>query len=247
MNQQKQSNRVWVLPLLGVLAILLVLAMLRLGIWQLGRAEEKQIILDEHTNRSGLAAVTLSELREEPAKIRFRKVSLRGQFLPEKTVLIDRQVVNGRVGYQVYTPFADISSGRTVLVARGWISAGASRQDLPEIETPAGIVSLTGRLNIPPPKPPLWDDQFPVFDGPVWQFLPIEQYAAQMQIKLFPLVVELAPATQPPAALLIDWPPINDQWVAKHRGYAFQWFAMALAFFIACLILLIRRLARTGA
>ena len=37
-----------------------------------------------------------------------------------------------------------------------------------------------------------------------------------------------------PAALSIDWPLVNSS-AAKHRGYALQWFAMAMA--LACLYL----------
>ena len=149
-------------------------------------------------------------------------------------------MVRGQVGYQVFTPLQIVGTSQQVMIARGWVSVGQSRDDLPMINTSLEEVSLLGRLNRPPAQPPLWSDDTPVADGHVWQYLPIEQYAQQMQLNLFPLVVELAPETPAPAALLIDWPEIDDHWVAKHQGYAFQWFAMALAFFIACLVLVVR-------
>lgn len=240
MNETVKQSSAWKLPVLGVLVLVVVLAMLRLGIWQLGRADEKQAILDELTARSSESPVALSSLNPTADDLRFRRVSLSGVFLADKTVFVDRQVVRGQVGYQVFTPLQLVDSPMQALIARGWVSVGESRATLPVFETPGGEVKLVGRLNTPPPQPPLWKDEFSVADGPVWQYLPIDQYASQMQLNLFPLVVELAPETSAPAALLVDWPAIDDQWVAKHKGYAFQWFAMALAFGIACLILLIR-------
>ena len=127
------------------------------------------------------------------------------------------------------------------MVARGWVSVGDSRQNLPNVATQSGQVILEGRLNAAPAKPPLWNEQYAVSDGDVWQYLPMQEVANVLQAKVFPLVVELAPNDNQATddkALVTKWPEIDDQQVAKHLGYAFQWFAMAVAFFIACLVLL---------
>jgi len=241
MTEQISRSAAWKLPVFLVLGAVVVLTMLRLGIWQLGRADEKQRILDEQVSRSSQLPVALSSLDPTADDLRFRKVTLQGTLLADKTIFVDRQVVGGQVGYQVFTPLQTTDGFATVLVARGWVAVGDSREVLPFINTPDDVLSLTGRLNLPPAQPPLWSEEYAVVNGAVWQYLPIEEYASQMRLKLFPLVVELAPETSSPAALLIDWPAIDDQWVAKHKGYAFQWFAMAIAFFVACLVLLIRR------
>jgi len=241
MTAKNNTNAAWKLPVMVIFGVLIFVAMLCLGVWQLGRADEKKRILDESRSRSDQAAVAINDLDPAAEDLRFSKVRLTGTFVPDKTIFVDRQVVRGQVGYQVFTPLQITGTEKHALIARGWVSVGESRAKLPSINTPHGAVSLLGRLNRPPAKPPLWSDDTPVADGAVWQYLPIDEYAQQMRLNLFPLVVELAPETPPSAALLIDWPEIDDHWVAKHQGYAFQWFAMALAFLTACIFLLIRR------
>lgn len=239
MTDKSLKVAVWKRPALLGLALVLILAMLRLAVWQLDRASQKQTIVDNKLQRSQLAAVSLASLDENSEQLRFRSIEESGQFLPDKSVFVDRQVVKGRVGYQVFTPFVS-QAGHTILVARGWVSVGDSRAVLPVVETPTELVTVRGRLNLPPPQPPLWNEDFAVFDGPVWQYLPLHKYASQMQLNLFPLVLELAPATAAPVALEIDWPSIDDQGVGKHKAYALQWFAMAIALLIMSLLMLLK-------
>lgn len=222
--------------------MMMILAMLRLGIWQLDRAEEKRDIANQLQARASLPVSDIAPIADlNMEEIRFRSVRINGQYLPKHTMLVDNQVVNGGVGYQVFTPFKPDNLDYLVLVARGWVSVGASREQLPIIDTNEQRQKLVGRLNNPPAEPPLWNDQYAVQKGQVWQYLPISEVSSVLDAKVFPLVVELAPEASDSAELIRKWPEIDDQWVAKHQGYAFQWFAMALAFFIACLVLLLKR------
>ena len=246
-----------------ILAAAIVLAMLRLGIWQLDRAEQKTQLLNQIKTYSQLPPAELpSLLNRFDAAMRFRKVVATGRYLAEKSVYIDNQVVAGQVGYRVFTPFlisessATINSKIVIMIDRGWISVGESRAQLPAFKSPSETIRLAGRLNTPPAKPPIWNDKYSVSDGQLWQYLPLQEFAAQMQLTVLPLVLELAPEsshselgsqleTQSEPQFKRIWLDINDEWVAKHQGYAFQWFAMALAFSIACIILLIRLNAKS--
>src|SRR6185503_19446877 len=123
-----------------------------LGNWQTGRAAEKR----------ALAAA------QAP-------VTLRGSFEARYTVLLDNKLSHGRPGYHVIQPLR-LSQGAYVLVNRGWIAAGASRAQLPEVRTPAGEISVSGvrlehfaRAYEPSPAKP---------EGRVWQNAAIEQFAA---------------------------------------------------------------------
>lgn len=249
-DQTKVKISPWKLPLMVIVAVLMILAMLRLGVWQLARADEKRTIVEQLKAKSNLPALTISELIDPTdfSELRFRKVDLSGRYLADKSVFVDNQVVNGKVGYQVFTPFELAGSAKSIMIARGFIGVGASRETLPDLITIAQQHSIIGRLNRPPAKPPLWSDEYPVAEGNRWQFLPISELAQQLHLDLFPLVVELAPnktnANAGSAGLIQKWSEIDDQWVAKHQGYAFQWFAMAAAFFVACLVLLIRTTSR---
>jgi len=230
-----------------IIGVIVCLSMLRLGVWQLDRADEKQILLDQVKERTQLPAVDFCQFTQQNdgelfALNRFRKVIAEGRYQPESSIYIDNQVVNSKAGYSLLTPFKLEDCNALVMVNRGWLAVGLSRETLPKFETIRTKHVLHGRLNYPTAKPPLWNDEYPVADGQVWQYLPIDDYAQQMGLKVLPLVLELAPdyANEIEPSLVRQWAQIDDQWVAKHHGYAFQWFAMAGAFLIACFVLLIR-------
>jgi surfeit locus 1 family protein len=169
-----------------------------LGNWQTGRAAEKR----------ALAAA------QAP-------VTLRGEFDPRYTVLLDNKLNRGRPGYHVVQPLR-ITQGRYVLVNRGWTAAGASRAQIPEVRTPAGEISLSGvrlehfaRAYEPAAAKP---------EGRVWQNVAIEQFAAWSGLALERYVVEQHSALDD--GLLRDWPPA-DTGVEMHESYALQWYSMA--------------------
>lgn len=226
-------------------AILVCLAMLRLGVWQLGRAEEKQLLLNQQNALAELAPVDLADLmtRSEGVELpRYRSVSAQIQYKPEATVYVDNQVFDTKVGYQVFTPAKVEGTEYWVLVNRGWIAVGANRQNLPELKTLEETHSIVGRMNQAPPQPPLWNDEAPVASGQLWQYLPVSDFAQQWQIELLPMVVELPPEFEAEADSRLQrrWQRIDDIWVAKHNAYAFQWFAMAAAFLVACVVVALR-------
>jgi surfeit locus 1 family protein len=242
-----KTGPVWKLPVLLLLAVLMVLVMLRLAVWQLDRAEQKRQILSDLQARSDAAELnteSLSAATQTPefeTEYRYRQVHIDGQFLADQTLFVDRQVMQTQVGYLVVTPFRLANTSDVILVARGWVSAGDDRQVLPEVATPTDLVELQGRLNALTPPPPLWDERYQVAQQSVWQFLPRAKLEAHLGHELLPLMIELAPSTPHPIGLKIQWPAIDDQWVAKHSAYAFQWFAMAGSFTLACLVLVFRR------
>lgn len=238
------------LPILLIVAVSVVLAMLRLGVWQLDRADSKSQILQQQRSKAAQLELNLNSLVDAfdgDAKalngLRFTPVIVTGRYLSMGTILVDNQVHQGKVGYQVYSPFQVIDSAAIILVNRGWVSVGESRQVQPTIDTPLTEQTLSGRLNYAHAKPPLWNDKYTVSQGSVWAYLPIPLYAKEFELKPLSLVLELAPDVSG-SQFKIAWAEIDDEWVAKHQGYAFQWFAMALAFFIACLVLLIKKFKR---
>jgi surfeit locus 1 family protein len=241
-------------PILMLLGLAGCFIMIGLGNWQLSRADQKQAILDQVQQRSAIAPVSLSSILPQPSTIgvtnkstnfkelSFKQIFANGRYAADQSVFIDNKVVASRVGYTLLTPFKIEGSEWWILVDRGWLSVGESRASLPQFATDSAMLRLTGRLNKPAAQPPLWSDRYPVSQGAVWQYLPISDYAQQMKLNLLPLVLELAPtqSSEIDQNLIRQWSAIDDQWVAKHQGYAFQWFAMALAFFIACSVLAYR-------
>jgi surfeit locus 1 family protein len=211
--------------------------MLRAGFWQLERADEKRDILQ---SQRAVAHSPPVELRPETSLTRFQPVKVVGEYASDLNLFLDNQVVNTRVGYRVFTPFKIAQTNKWVLVDRGWVSVGENRSTLPTVKAEQGQLTLLGRLNKPPVAPPLWNDDYPVSSGQVWQYLPIPVIADQLQLDLLSMVVELRPSQtgETTAGLIRQWPEIDDKWVARHNAYAFQWFAMAFTLFIASLILI---------
>ena len=111
-----KTSPVWKLPVLLLLAVLIVLVMLRLAVWQLDRAEQKRQILSNLQSRSSaplLNAESLGAAIQSPefeSEYRYRQVSINGEFLPEQTLFVDRQVVQTQVGYLVVTPFRPVGA-----------------------------------------------------------------------------------------------------------------------------------------
>ena len=240
-------------PILAIIAVVICLAMVRLGIWQLDRAEQKKEILTQSIDRSKQTAVPVQSLFNQFDSnfntLRFRQVTASGSYLSKQSIYIDNQVYEQKVGYALMTPFKLSGSGDVILVDRGWLSVGLSRGVLPNFDTPEGEVLIEGRLNLPYAKPPIWNDKYDVADGMVWQYLPITEFNTQTGLSAVPLVLELAPnnAEGSSSGAVVNWQSINDEWVFKHQAYAFQWFSMALVFAIACLILLVKSIRNTKA
>ena len=150
-----------------------------------------------------------------------RRIAAHGTFDAEKTVLLDNKILNGRVGYEVVTPLKLSSAQVYVLVDRGWAPAGASRAQLPVIDTPKGEVRVEGLAQrrfahaLESGSPAV---------GKVRQNLEIEGFASETGLKLVPLVLE---ELSGPADGLVRERPRPDTRVDMHRAYALQWYCLA--------------------
>lgn len=184
---------------------------LALGEWQSGRAEEK---------RAAAGAPSLA---------------LRGEFLPKNTVLLDNKMRRGRPGYEVVQPFR-ISGDGVVLVNRGWIAAGPSRQALPQIRTPAGEVRLTGVRREHFAR--AYEPSGAKTAGPVWLNVTPEQFTSVTGLALEPWVFEQHSALDD--GLARDW-PAAEPGAQKNEAYAFQWYSLAALSVVLLIVLGFKR------
>ena len=164
------------------------------------------------------------------------QVSLRGEFDSKYTVYLDNKVHRGRPGYHIVQPFR-LAGGTHVLVNRGWVAAGATRDRLPDVRTPAGEIALSGvRLQRFPQAyapPGLATPQ-----GKVWQNVTREQFSAWSGLALEPYAIEQHSAADDD--LVRDWPSTGSG-AEKNEAYALQWFALAALSVILFFVLNIRR------
>jgi surfeit locus 1 family protein len=195
-----------------------------LGRWQLSRAAQKEAIhasIEERAQQAELAGTTL--LGSTPAdELVHRRILVKGRWLADKTVFLDNRVMNGQAGFYVVTPL-QIEGGRlAVLVQRGWVPRNfTDRTLLPKVDSPAGVVEVSGRL-APPPSKLL--DMGRAEAGLIRQNLDLAQFSAEIQISMAP--VSVLQTGDLGDGLLRDWPPVN-MGVEKNYGYAFQWFGLS--------------------
>ncbi len=227
------------------LAVLALALFTGLGTWQSRRAVEKQAMLDA-------AAAVLAERRAvplaaaaDPARARDYDWSAgTGRFDARGPLLLDNQQREGRVGVRAYRVFVP-DQGAPLLVDLGWLPLAGDR-DLPRVAQPAGEHELRGLLAPPPSTgiavgPALGATD----DGWLMTRVDMQAIAAEtgLPVALAPRVLRLDPALPLGYTRDLELLP-NTLPPAKHRGYAVQWFALALAVLATALILTFRKTRR---
>ena len=209
---------------LAALAIALLTA--RLGLWQLDRAAQKTALQQATEQRGRLPALDADALARDAASAeqqQHRPVRLAGRWSAVHTVFLDNRQMQGRPGFYVVTPLL-LADGRAVLVQRGWLPRDArDRTHLPAVATPDGLVDVAGLLAPPPAR--LFE--FAAGErGRIRQNIDFDAYGRETGLRLVPLSVLQSDPVMPSDGLLRDW-PVTGSGVAKHHGYAFQWFGLS--------------------
>jgi len=204
--------------------LVLVVLTVALGNWQRHRAAEKDSLAAQYAAARAQPALALTGTEVDATAMRYRTVRVTGEYDAVHQLLIDNKIHAGRAGFEVVAPLKLAGGSRYVLIDRGWIRQAARRAELPQVPPPTGMVTVTGRVNLPPRRyielkagPP---------SGPVWQNLDIDRIAAATGLLLLPIVVEQLEPMSAPDGLVRDWPP-PDTGSEQHRGYMLQWYSLA--------------------
>ncbi len=224
------------------LALVLAGGFAQLGLWQAGRAVQKQAMLD------AAAEVLRDRLPHplstagDPARAQaYDWASGLGRFDPRGALLLDNQQRGGRSGVRVYRLFQP-AQGAMLLVDLGWLPLGGDRR-LPSIPLPQGEIAVSGLLAAPP-SPGLRLGPGIGREGEGWLLTRVDPPAVAAAVgldgPLAPRVLRLDPALplgyERDLELLANTLPPD-----KHRGYSLQWFALAAAVLATALILTLRR------
>ena len=193
-------------------AALACAAGIALGNWQSRRADEK---------RTALA--------------RLERVAVVGEFVPRYTVYLDNKLRRGKAGYEVLTPLKLRGSGEHVLVNRGWVETGKTREVIPDVPTPSGELRIEG-ISLPRVERVLTLREGGA--GKLRQTLDVEAFAAETGLRLERRVIEQHSSA--PDGLARDWPP-HEAGAEKNAAYAFQWYALAALAVILGLVLSFRK------
>ncbi len=173
-----------------VAALLAVAGTARLGFWQLDRAHQKIALQERIGSRAGLPPLLQADLARTPAAAadqHYRRVTLRGRWLAERTVYLDNRQMAARQGFYVVTPLL-LASGDAVLVQRGWAPRDfTDRNRLAPLATPAGEVQVTGRIAPPPSK---LFELGRMESGPIRQNLDMSSFASEIGLVLRPVSLQ---------------------------------------------------------
>jgi surfeit locus 1 family protein len=232
--ERNTSRKQW---LAVVMLVIVGLVCARLGLWQLHRAGESRALQD--TVAEAEASPPLDSLPDRASgDARFRRIELRGRYVPERQFLVDNIVREGRAGYYVLTPFDPVDSRRWIIVNRGWVPASPDRQRLPDVAVGADERSISGRL-APLPAPGLRLGETAPVDAndplPVLSYPTTEDLEQLLEAPLFAYQLQLDAARAEGFERI--WPRPAALTPSRHLAYVGQWWAFAAIAFGAAGVL----------
>jgi len=225
-----------------VLMLIGVALFVRLGLWQLHRADEKQALLDQYA-AGQQSTVELTAANRDSLQ-RYQQVRASGHYDPGRQILLDNMPSqHGQPGYRVVTPF-QLTSGDWLLVDRGWIPMGRTRMDLPEVPVGGQTRGIVGRLD----ELPRAGVHLDAPDNPAANWPRVMNFPQQ------PTLEQALGHSLLKGLLLLDpkqpdgyervWEAHFSFGPERHIGYAVQWFALAVAAVVIYLILGFKRSRR---
>lgn len=222
-----------------VIATLLLCALfVRLGFWQLARAEVKQQLQQTFEAHLHKAPEQLDQLPKN-TDLHYYPVKVTGHYDNANNILLDNKLHAHQVGYEVLTPFIPDNNQQVILVNRGWVLANTDRRVLPTIPAITPKQTITGHLYIPSEKSFTLGTSSKEKTSPLRvQTLDIPFLQTQLNKQLYPFILLLSPELK--GDFVRDWQPVVVS-ASKHVGYAVQWFAFATVLVIIFFALSIRR------
>lgn len=215
-------------------AIIVALIALSLGNWQSRRAEEKQRLASEQTLQAALPPLDMQLLNEGKAPAYFRSVQITGSFIAQWPIYLDNRPYQGKAGFYLLMPFKLKDSEKILLVMRGWLPRDAqNRVQLPTIPTPEGVLQLEGKVRESVGHVMQLGSEPALQSGVIRQNFEVAELNKASGLKLENFIIEQTSDAKD--GLIRDWPQ-PSLGMEKHRGYAFQWYGLAvtaLLFFIA--------------
>lgn len=211
---------------LAALLLVLALAGLGLGVWQVQRMAWKHALIDAVESRSTAPAVAAPGPRAwssiTAGRDAYRRVTLTGRFLHDRETLV-QAVTDLGGGYWVLTPL--VSDGFTVLVNRGFVppdKRDAAKRRAGNVTAP---VTVTGLLRVSEPEGGFLRSNDPQADK--WYSRDVAAIAAARTVTgAAPYFID-AGGTPNPGGY-----PVGGLTVVRfsdnHLVYALTWFALAI-------------------
>ena len=216
-----------------LVTLILFPVLLRLGVWQLDRAEEKRQLYSQQQEQINKGTLIINKPLTVDKLIQYQPVQVTGKFLTDKIIFLDNKPYNSVHGYHVITPFHIEGTEQYILINRGWVAMRVRREQLPAIETSNMKQTITGMAKVPSSSFKLGDVINEKVQWP-WriQWLEIDTIEKQLNLKLQPFIVLQDKHVK--SKLIQDWEMVVSP--EKNISYAVQWFALATALLIIFIV-----------
>lgn len=238
-----------------------------LGQWQTGRAQEKQTLFDAQARALAAEPVSPASGQLDLDNLSYRKIDLKGRFEAKALIYIDNRQVNGRPAVQVVQGFRPEGASFLIPVDRGLLLRNPAEPrlapDMPTNAPMAGeLFDLQGTI-LPRfaqsaelrgmalgEAESIVMAQSNGFD--VWSNFSVSEFEKLTGEPVSNFVVTQQPvaqtAGQQQLASMVGGfyhlaVPLQEQ-VAKHKGYAFQWFTMSAVLVLLTLFFVYREFFR---
>lgn len=224
----------WAIALTLAAAALFV----RLGIWQLHRADFKDDLLQRYAAAATAAPQSFASVALAPPADAFPRVDVHGEYVADRIYLLDNPKHDDLGGVEVFVPLRLAGSSRLLLVDLGFLPGNGTDQTPQLPPLPTGVQHLHG-LYLPPPPRGFEMGGNALARQTTWPkksiYLDPAQVSADLAAPLYPRVLSL---DADPASIYVrvhtldfgDMPP------ARHRAYAFQWFSFAVAVIVILIV-----------
>jgi surfeit locus 1 family protein len=206
-----------------------------LGSWQIHRLQWKEGLIAERAAAMAAPPLALSGAPGETVPEPFRRVSVSGQYLPGKAVLVGPRSYRQESGFHLIQPLRT-DTGRIVLVDRGWVPH-AAKERVQQPDPPPGRVTVEGLLRVPGGRGWLTPDNDP--ERGHWFTVDPEAMAYHLDLPgVMPWWVAAGPGPDPKR------PPIGgltaEALPNPHLHYAITWYSLAVTL-LAVYVLVLRR------
>jgi len=223
----------------SLITLIMLGILMSLGFWQLDRAEQKQLLLAEFQGGGEGSPFRLDETIKSFDGLQYQFASAVGSYDAKRQILHDNRTHNGVAGYHILTPLHLAGSDRAVLVNRGWVPLGVSRDQLPDNPVSEVEREVIGRLK------KATQEDFRLGDEELrqgWpyriQHIDTDMLGDELGYRLMPVVLLLNPDESD--GFYREWHPMTFG-PERNLGYAVQWFGLALALAIIYLAVNIHR------
>jgi len=238
-----------------------------LGQWQTGRAQEKQALFEAQARALAAAPVSPTGAQLNLDNLSYRKIELKGRFEAKALIYIDNRQINGRPAVQVVQGFRPEGANFLIPVDRGLLLRNPAQPRLAP-NMPAQALQAGEPFNLQGTILPRFaqsaelrgiglgeakDILMAQSNGyEVWSNFSAGQFEKLVGMPVSNFVVTQQPvaqtAGQQQQASIVGGfyhlaVPLQEQ-VAKHKGYAFQWFTMSAVLVLLTLFFVYREFFR---